>query len=247
MKDASSKSNHNDRDNSLLQPATYDTAVLAERLNYAGPTGGVTVTRQPDRRLPGSDTYGDPSRFEMQRNEAASATTQAVRNVLYVDSQSRHGCTPKETFSNTFAATACAEVITTAGICSLASVRNFNIDVCGTEGFINRCDFRFRQTDTSAESQYIIANDRDTVRAHRTGVMPTSAEAGFFRSKQNHANQAFGREAHRSEHKPLTNRAGYRGVETRSDPAWPGDLSTNEIRLSGRDNRKVRSRKLCTA
>ena len=222
MKDASSKSNHNDRDNSLLQPATYNTAVLAERLNYAGPTGGVTVTRQPVRRLPGCDRHGDPSRFEMQRNEAESATTQAVRNVLHVDSQPRHGCTPKDCFSNTFAATACANVIATAGIDSLASVRNFNIDVCGTEGFINRCKLRFRPTGT----KHITANDRDTVRAHRNGVIRPSADAGFFRSEQDHANQAFQRKAHKSEHKPLTNRARYRGTETRSDPAWPGDLST---------------------
>lgn len=92
MNDASSKSNHSNLDDPLLQPATCDAAELVDWPNYADRTLGIAVTRKPGCHLPDSAWDGDPSHFAKQRNKANSVAITAAWTVSSVGSQARHVC-----------------------------------------------------------------------------------------------------------------------------------------------------------
>lgn len=217
MNDQSSMAQHDDLSDQLQQLAEYDTALLANLLNYVdatpthlmymsnevrslipdvGPTVGIAVTCELDSSSPDNESDGDASAFWEQLTEMEAMTVPTVWVVSCVGSRPRHECIMGDGMGKSLVAAGCVGAITNGGIRDLAGLRSIGFGAYGTGVTIHHCKLRFRSIGRPVDIGGITVNAGDIMHANSEGVIRIPPGAVSALVEQAPSYRAFEHEAH---------------------------------------------------
>lgn len=201
----------------LEQLAEYDTALLANLLNFVdstathllymsneiqslipdvGPTVGVAVTCELDSSSPNDEADGDTEAFWQQLTEMESMAVPTVWVVACVGSRPKHECIMGDGMGKALSSAGCVGAVTNGGVRDLAGLRSIGFGAYGTGVTIHHCKLRIRTTGEPVDIGGITVKTGDIIHAGGEGVIRIPHPAVAALLEQAPSYRAFEHEAH---------------------------------------------------
>jgi len=201
----------------LQQLAEYDTALLANLLNFVdptpthllymsseiqslipdiGPTVGVAVTCELDSSTPNDEADGDAEAFWTQLTEMESMTVPSVWVVRCVGSRPKHECIMGDGMGKALVAAGCLGAVTNGGVRDLPGLRSIGFGAYGAGVTIHHCNLRIHSTGEPVEIGGLPVHQGDILHAGAEGVIriPLAAAPALLQHAPSY--RAFEHEAH---------------------------------------------------